>query len=64
MRFNQLVDALEPKSDEQETMTLDKFLGLLSPSDKKELEKAEKESKEKSESETEPTGRKRKDESK
>jgi hypothetical protein len=48
MRFNQLVDALEPKSDEQETMTLDKFLGLLSPSEKKELENAKKESRKKS----------------
>lgn len=43
MKFQELVDHLDPKSNKAEKMTLDKFMGLLSPSERKELKKAERE---------------------
>ena len=43
MKFKELVDRLDPKSNKAEKMTLDKFMGLLSPSERKELKKAERE---------------------
>ena len=51
MKFKELVDHLDAKPTKPESMTLDKFLDLLSPSEKAELEEAEKESRKKSGSE-------------
>jgi hypothetical protein len=50
MKFKELVDHLDPKpkSKEPESMTLDKFMSLLNPTEKSELEKAEQESRKKS----------------
>ena len=50
MKFKELVDHLDSKPKEPETMTLDKFMNLLSPSEKADLKKAEKESREKGKS--------------
>ena len=45
MKFDKLVDALDPKSEEPKSMTLDRFLSLLNPSEKKDLMKARKRAK-------------------
>ncbi len=50
MKFDKMVDILDKKSTEPETMTLDRFMELLSPSEKKELKKAEEQSRKKSDS--------------
>lgn len=48
MKFNELIDHLDSKPKKPESMTLQKFLSMLSPSEKAELKKAEKESRDKS----------------
>jgi hypothetical protein len=47
MKFKELVDHLDSKPKEPETMTLDRFMSLLNPTEKKELKAAEKESRKK-----------------
>ena len=50
MKFKELVDHLDSKPKQPEKMTIDRFMDLLSPGEKAELKKAEKESREKGES--------------
>ncbi len=53
MKFQELIDHLDDKPKKPESITLNRFMSLLSPSEKKELKKAESESRKKSESDKE-----------
>ena len=50
MKINELIDLLDSKPKKPESMSIDKFMSLLTPSEKDELKKVESEVRKKAES--------------